>query len=83
MAKTMDLISIAEIKAAADALPSLVRRIPLLPLALHPAEIGAEHLFLKLENLQVTGAYKVRAAFTVVASLSARQCACVPAWVRH
>ena len=37
-----------------------------MPLAREPAEVGIESLFLKLENLQVTGAYKVRAAFNTI-----------------
>lgn len=36
-------------------------------------EIGVETLFVKCENLQVTGAYKVRAAFTMLDRLSAAQ----------
>jgi threonine dehydratase len=66
-------VTIEEIKAADQALPPIVRRTPLLPCALEPADIGCERLFLKLENLQVTGAYKVRAAFTMVASLTPEQ----------
>ncbi len=36
-------------------------------------EIGNETLFLKCENLQVTGAYKVRAAFTMLDRLTPEQ----------
>src|SRR5262249_7767322 len=64
------LVTLDEIRTAAAALPSIVRRTPIVPFAHDNAEIGAERLFLKLENLQVTGAYKVRAAFTVLAALS-------------
>jgi threonine dehydratase len=60
------LTSLDEIHAARDALPEVVRRTPVLPLARDAAEIGAERLFLKCECLQVTGAYKVRAAFNVM-----------------
>jgi threonine dehydratase len=66
-------VTLEEIQAAARALPSLVRRTPVLPCALTPQAIGDERLFLKLENLQSIGAYKVRAAFTMVASLSPEQ----------
>ena len=66
-------VTLDDIMAAEKGLPSLVRRTPLLPCALEPAGIESEQLFLKLENLQVTGAYKVRAAFTMVASLSPEQ----------
>jgi threonine dehydratase len=50
-----------------------VRRTPVLPCAIDIADIGQERLFLKLENLQVTGAYKVRAAFTAIAALTEEQ----------
>jgi threonine dehydratase len=64
-----DLITVDDIVAARRALPSLIRRTPIVPLAREPAETGRERLFLKLENLQVTGAYKPRAAFSVMAAL--------------
>ena len=46
-----------------------VRVTPILPLARSSAEAGRERLFLKAENLQVTGAYKARAAFHILRSL--------------
>ena len=64
------LITLAEIKKAREALPPFVRRTPILPFSGNSTEVGAENLFLKAENLQVTGAYKIRAAFTVLNSLS-------------
>jgi len=67
------LTTLDEINAARDALPPAVRRTPILPLARTSAEVGKEKLFLKCENLQVTGAYKIRAAFTVLRSLSDAQ----------
>lgn len=45
----------------------------MIPLARNPSEVGREELLLKAENLQVTGAYKPRAAFTVLGSLTAEQ----------
>lgn len=48
-----------------------VRHTPLVPVARTSAEIGDERLYVKCENLQVTGAYKVRAAFTMLDRLSA------------
>lgn len=71
----MDYVSLSEIEAAALALPPVVRRTPMLPFAEDVGEIGAERLFLKLENLQAIGAYKVRAAFNVMASLTTDQAA--------
>lgn len=64
------LITLEEIKKARDALPPSVRRTPILPFSLDSSEVGVENLFLKAENLQVTGAYKIRAAFTILNSLS-------------
>ena len=61
--------TLRDIEAARDALPSVVRRTPVLPLAPEPRDIGHEKLFLKAECLQVTGAYKVRAAFNVIRCL--------------
>ena len=67
------LTTFDEIEAARNALPAAIRRTPILPLARSSAETGKEKLFLKCENLQVTGAYKIRAAFTVLRSLSVEQ----------
>ena len=65
----MGLIGLKDIEAARAALPRLVRRTPIIPLARDSAEIGQERCFLKCENLQVTGAYKIRAAFSVLNAL--------------
>ena len=64
------LTTLNDIEKARDALPSVVRRTPIVPLAPEPCDIGLEKLFLKAECLQITGAYKVRAAFNVIRSLS-------------
>lgn len=60
----MLLVKIEEIRTARRDLPFSIRRTPILPLSRDLAEVGSEKLFLKAENLQVTGAYgayKVRA----------------------
>ena len=67
------LITLDEIKAAHARLPAIVRRTPILPFAQDSSEVGQERLFLKAENLQVTGAYKVRAAFTVLNAMTPAQ----------
>lgn len=64
------LITLGEIKKARAALPPAVRRTPILPFAADSPAVGGEKLFLKAENLQVTGAYKVRAAFTILNGLT-------------
>ena len=63
------LIELKNIEAACAALPADVRRTPILPLAREFAEIGNERCLLKCENLQVTGAFKIRAAFTMLNAL--------------
>ena len=65
------LTTLEDIQKARAALPDAIRRTPILPVARESGEIGAERLFVKAENLQVTGAYKPRAAFTVINGLSA------------
>ncbi|MDP2956010.1 MAG: threonine/serine dehydratase [Longimicrobiales bacterium] len=64
------LITLPEIEEARSRLPREVRRTPVVPLARRPDEVGRETLHLKLENLQVTGAYKIRAAFHYLDSLT-------------
>jgi len=68
-----DLITLDDIERTRAGLPDVVRRTPILPLARDSAEVGKEALFLKCENLQVTGAYKVRAAFAVMNTLTPEQ----------
>lgn len=72
-ATTAPLITLEDIQAARARLPDIVRRTSILPLSRDSAEIGQETLFLKTENLQVTGAYKVRAAFTMLNALTPAQ----------
>ncbi len=67
------LTTLSEIEAARSRLPAAVRRTPIVPLARTPAEAGHERLSLKCENLQVTGAYKVRAVFTLLNALTPAQ----------
>ena len=67
------LTTLEDIEQARAALPKSIRRTPIVPLARDTAEVGREKLFLKCENLQVTGAYKVRAAFNALKCLSGAQ----------
>jgi len=66
-----ELTTLDTIAAARAGLPEFVRRTPMLPLARTSMEIGRERLHLKCENLQVTGAYKIRAACNMLRSLDA------------
>ncbi len=68
-----DLITLEDIDRTRAGLPGFLRRTPILPLARTSEEVGRERLFLKLENLQVTGAYKPRAACAVLNALSPEQ----------
>ena len=72
-AKTTPLITLEDVRAARTRLPDIVRHTPILPLSRDSTEVGEETLFVKAENLQVTGAYKVRAAFTVLNALMPAQ----------
>ena len=67
------LTTLDEIKTARACLPPIVRHTPILPFAHDSPEVGQERLFLKAENLQVTGAYKVRAAFTMLNAMTPKQ----------
>ncbi len=59
------LVSLDDILAAAERLRGVIVRTPLVPYAGPPAGI-----MLKAENLQGIGAFKIRGAYTAIASLS-------------
>jgi threonine dehydratase len=65
----MALVSLADVQKAAGSIADIVVRTPLLPAA---SWAGGE-LWLKPENLQPTGAFKLRGAFHAVASLPPEQ----------
>lgn len=67
------LVNFEDMKDARARLHSAIRHTPVVPLARTSMEIGDEKLIVKCENLQVTGAYKVRAAFTMLDRLTAQQ----------
>ena len=60
-------LDLATVHRARTAFPGWIRRTPLLPIS---ASEEAPMLYVKAENLQVTGAYKPRAAASVVASMA-------------
>jgi threonine dehydratase len=62
------MVTVEAIEAARRRLPPEVVRTPLL---LCPALSEKAPVYLKAENLQVTGSYKARAAYTVLADLDA------------
>jgi threonine dehydratase len=71
--KALQYITLEEIRAASKAFPAVVRKTPVLPFASSLKEIGSERLLLKLENCQAIGAFKVRAAFAMIAALTPEQ----------
>lgn len=66
------LVTLGEIRAAQAELPAVVRRTPLLSSEALSQATGA-NVCLKCENLQVTGSYKARAAFTILNRLTPEQ----------
>jgi threonine dehydratase len=65
---TPALVSLEEIQQAADRIRSVVRRTPLLPAS---SDVRRAGLWLKCENLQVAGAFKIRGAANMVRQLGA------------
>jgi threonine dehydratase len=59
-----------EVLAAARRISNLIRRTPLV-LSPHLSEIADGDVFLKLENEQITGSFKIRGAMNAIASLPA------------
>jgi threonine dehydratase len=62
-------VSIDDIRAAAKTIEGAVIRTPLVPAPRLSQQLGAE-IFLKLENLQITGSFKDRGAFNKLKSLT-------------
>src|SRR5689334_13357210 len=61
-----ELVTLAEIRAAAERVASYVFRTPIVPMV--PGGVG-----LKAENLQPVGAFKIRGAFNAILSLTAEE----------
>ena len=66
----MRLVTLADVRDAAERIAGKVVRTPLLPYRWAPA---ARPLWLKPENLQAVGAFKVRGAAHVVARMTQAQ----------
>ncbi len=64
------MIDLAAIQSAASRLPDLVRRTPIVASAVL-SEITGASVFFKAENLQRTGAFKIRGALNKVGQLAA------------
>ncbi len=65
-----DLVSLAEIRAAAERIRGVARQTPLLPMSLRPPGRSAPaEVWLKCENFQPMGAFKLRGAFNFLSQL--------------
>jgi threo-3-hydroxy-L-aspartate ammonia-lyase len=64
--------SFADVRAAADRLRGVVHRTPVVTSATLDARTGAQ-VFLKAENLQRIGAFKIRGAYNTIAQLDAER----------
>ena len=63
-------VTLADVEAAVSRIAGRVRRTPLLPAAPLRDPVGPASLWLKLENLQVTGSFKARGASNKLATLA-------------
>src|SRR3954452_24952321 len=63
------MVGSGDLARAADAVSDVARETPVLPAKRLTREVGGE-LWLKLENLQVTGSFKVRGAINRLTQMS-------------
>ena len=66
-----ELVSLPEIRAAAERLRGVAVRTPLMPFAASEARAGSPALLIKPESLQPTGAFKLRGAYNAISVLLA------------
>lgn len=65
-----DLVSLAQIRAAAERIQGVARQTPLLPMSLRPrGRTASAEVWLKCENFQPMGAFKLRGAFNFLSQL--------------
>ncbi len=71
MSASTGLVTLDEIRAAADRIRGAIRRTPLLPVDRSAGAVpgGASDLWLKCECLQFAGAFKLRGAYNFISSL--------------
>ena len=67
-------ISLEDVRRARERLAGVVRSTPI-SLALHP-QLRDSDIFLKFENLQLTGSFKIRGALNKISSLSEKEKQC-------
>ena len=68
----LDLLTLADVEAARDLLDGVVKKTPLIP-SRPLGEITGVPVWLKCENQQRAGSYKVRGAYTRISRLSAAE----------
>ncbi|MGH3242250.1 MAG: threonine ammonia-lyase [Spirillospora sp.] len=70
-----DLVSLPEIERAAERIKGVAVRTPLVPFAHDPAAVraGEASLWVKAESVQPIGAFKLRGAYSAIASLPPEQ----------
>jgi threo-3-hydroxy-L-aspartate ammonia-lyase len=64
------LVTLDDIKAAAERIRSVARRTPIVEVGWPGSETAGPTLFLKCENLQPMGAFKMRGAYNMLAQLA-------------
>lgn len=64
-------VSVSDLRRAAERLKGVALRTPLVSCGSLSAQLGCR-VFLKLENLQATGSYKIRGTFNKISALDAR-----------
>ena len=65
-----DQVTLDDVRAAANALIGVAVRTPLLAFGDFDDDVGASRVWLKPENLQPIGAFKIRGAYNALATLS-------------
>lgn len=66
-------VTLADVEAAAERLRGIALRTPLLAFGPLPAESAGPRAWLKAENLQPIGAFKIRGAYNALSQLSDRE----------
>ena len=64
------MVDVRDVERAAQAVAGVARETPVLPAKRLARQIGAGEIWLKLENLQVTGSFKVRGALNRLTAMS-------------
>jgi threonine dehydratase len=66
----VDLVTIDDVRAASRRLPGVLQSTPVERSRAIASQIGHDEVWLKCENLQRTGSFKMRGAYNRIAQLS-------------